>query len=86
MICSHLIKTGRLVLCGKMRHEQMPRLAQTRSASGRSASPNIVGNGHIPTGKTGASANRANGDDLDACILCMERFVGTALYRNILRE
>ena len=58
----------------------------TRSASGRSASPNIAGNGHTPTGKTSASANRANGDDLDACILCMERFVGTALYRDILRE
>jgi hypothetical protein len=46
----------------------------------------VAENGHTPTGKTSASANRANGYDLDACILCMERFVGTALYRNILRE
>ena len=39
-----------------------------------------------PAGSANGSASKANGDDLDARILCMEKRVGTALYRNILRE
>ncbi len=39
-----------------------------------------------PPGTITGSASKANGDDLDARILCMEKRVGTTLYRNILRE
>ncbi len=39
-----------------------------------------------PAGSTNGRASKADGDDLDARILCMEKRVGTALYRNILRE
>src|SRR5208337_2724742 len=44
------------------------------------------GNGHANAGNAIGSASKANGDDLDARILCMEKTVGTVLYRNILRE
>jgi hypothetical protein len=51
-----------------------------------SNSPKASGNGHTQAGSANGSASKANGDDLDARILCMEKRVGTALYRNILRE
>ena len=42
--------------------------------------------GQNPTGKTNSSAETDPGDDdLDARILCMEKTVGTAFYRRILR-
>ena len=45
-----------------------------------------AGNGHLQTGKTNRSAENGSGDELDVCILQMEKAVGTALYRSILRE
>jgi len=57
-----------------------------RSQSNRSNSPKASGNGHSPAGNTNGSASKASDDDLDARILCMEKRVGTALYRNILRQ
>ena len=48
--------------------------------------PKVPGNGHSHAGDKGAGASGTNGDDLDARILCMEKTVGTVLYRNILRE
>jgi len=57
-----------------------------RSQTNGSNSPKGSGNGHSPAGNTSGSASKANGDDLDARILCMEKRVGTVLYRNILRE
>ncbi len=44
------------------------------------------GNGHTAAGDAKTGGSGANGDDLDARILCMEKAVGTVLYRNILRE
>jgi len=52
----------------------------------RSHPTKVSANGHNPTGNTSGSAGKTTGDDLDARILCMEKRVGTALYRNILRE
>ena len=56
-----------------------------RHANG-SNSPKVSGNGHTHAGDSKASASGGNGDDLDTRILCMEKTVGTVLYRNILRE
>jgi hypothetical protein len=56
------------------------------SQTNRSNSPKASGNSHSPARNTGGSASKITGDDLDARILCMEKRVGTALYRNILRE
>ena len=51
-----------------------------------SNSPKASGNGHTQAGSANGSASKANGDDLDARILCLEKTVGTVLYRSILRE
>ena len=51
-----------------------------------SNSSKVSGNGHTQAGDTKADASGGNGDDLDARILCLEKTVGTVLYRNILRE
>lgn len=56
------------------------------SQTNRSTPAKASANGHNPTGKTSGSAGKTTGDDLDVRILCMEKRVGTALYRNILRE
>jgi hypothetical protein len=57
-----------------------------RSQSNGNNSPRVSGNGHTHAGDSKASASRGNGDDLDARILCLEKTVGTVLYRNMLRE
>ena len=57
-----------------------------RSQTNGSNSPKASGSGHPQAGSANGSASKANGDDLDARILCMEKRVGTLLYRNILRE
>ena len=44
------------------------------------------GNGHMHTAKSNGSAPAGTGDDLDARILGLEKAVGTALFRGILRE
>jgi len=65
--------------------------APSNSANGRSQgigsnSSKVAGNGHTQAGDTRAVTSGANGNDLDARILCLEKTVGTVLYRNILRE
>jgi len=57
-----------------------------RSQANGSNCPKVPGNGHTTAGNTKAGSSGANGDDLDARILCLEKPVGTVLYRNILRE
>jgi hypothetical protein len=44
------------------------------------------GNGHAQTAKSNGSTAAGSGDDLDARILGLEKAVGTALFRGILRE
>ncbi len=44
------------------------------------------GNGHAQTTKSNGSVTAGSGDDLDARILELEKAVGTALFRGILRE
>ncbi len=44
------------------------------------------GNGHAQTTKSNGSVTAGSGDDLDARILGLEKAVGTALFRGILRE
>ena len=44
------------------------------------------GNGHAQTAKSNGSAAAGSGDDLDARILGLEKVVGTALFKGILRE
>jgi hypothetical protein len=60
--------------------------ANGRSQANGSNSPRVSGSGHTRAGDSKASASGGNGDDLDSRILCMEKTVGTVLYRNILRE
>jgi hypothetical protein len=60
--------------------------ANGRSQAKGSNSRKVAGNGHTQAGDTKAVASGANGDDLDARIQCLEKTVGTVLYRNILRE
>jgi len=60
--------------------------ASGRSQANGSNSPRVSGNGHAHAGDSKASPSGGNADDLDARILCMEKTVGTVLYRNILRE
>jgi len=57
-----------------------------RSQANGSNSPKASGNGDRTAGNISSNASQANGDDLDGRILCMEKAVGTILYRNILRE
>ena len=57
-----------------------------RGQDNGSNSPKASGNGQRPAGSTNGTASKANGDDLDARILCLEKKVGTVLYRNILRD
>jgi hypothetical protein len=57
-----------------------------RSQANGSNSPRVSGNDHTTAGNTKAGSSGANGDDLDARILSMEKTVGTVLYRNIMRE
>ena len=53
--------------------------------NGNSSGADSPGNGR--SGKnTNGSANQADGGDLDARILRMEKAVGTGFYRNVLRE
>jgi hypothetical protein len=44
------------------------------------------GNGQSPTRKANGSSAAVQTDDLDERILCMEKAVGTAFYRSVLRE
>lgn len=55
-------------------------------ANGKTATPNGASNGHNANGHGTGEANGAESTDFDARILRMERAVGTAFYRNILRE
>ena len=57
-----------------------------RSQANGSNSLKASGNGDRTAGNISSNASKANGDDLDARILSMEKAVGTVLYRNILRE
>src|SRR5208282_5257343 len=57
-----------------------------RSQANGSNTAKSSGNGHIAAGDAKTSTSGADGDDLDARILRMEKTVGTVLYRNILRE
>jgi len=57
-----------------------------RSQADGSNTPKVSGNGQTNTVSTSGKAGQANGDDLDERILCLEKTVGTVLYRNILRE
>jgi hypothetical protein len=43
-------------------------------------------NGQSQTGKANGSSAAVQADDLDECILCMEKAVGTTFYRSVLRE
>ncbi|MGA2000201.1 MAG: Rad52/Rad22 family DNA repair protein [Terriglobales bacterium] len=54
--------------------------------TGKSAIPNGASNGHNDNGHGTGDANGGDSADLDARILGMEKAVGTAFYRNILRE
>jgi hypothetical protein len=47
---------------------------------------NCGGNGQAQTGKANGSAATSPGDDLDERILGLEKAIGTAFYRSILRE
>jgi len=65
-------------------------VSQPRPSNGTNGQPNgtsipAPGNGHASAGKTNGTNDPTSGD-LDARILQMEASVGTALYRNILRE
>jgi len=60
--------------------------ANGKSHASGSKSPTVAGNGRTAIGTTAGGANGANGTDLDARISQMEEAVGTAFYRNILRE
>ena len=53
--------------------------------NGNSSGADSPGNG-CSGKKTNGSANQADGGDLDARILRMEKAVGTGFYRNVLRE
>jgi hypothetical protein len=46
----------------------------------------VSGNGQTNAVSTSGKAGQANGDDLDERTLRLEQAVGTAIYRNILRE
>jgi hypothetical protein len=54
--------------------------------TGKSALSNGASNGHTANGQGAGAATGGDSTDLDARILGMERAVGTAFYRNILRE
>jgi len=56
------------------------------SANGKSAIPKGARNGHNANGHGAGAATGADTADLDARILRMEKAVGPAFYRNILRE
>jgi SpoVK/Ycf46/Vps4 family AAA+-type ATPase len=60
--------------------------ANKRSQASGSNSTQVSGNTHSRAGDSKAGASGGNDSDLDARILCMEKTVGTVLYRNILRE
>ena len=55
-------------------------------ANGNTAIPNGASNGHNDNGHGTGDANGGDSADLDARILATEKAVGTAFYRNILRE
>ena len=57
-----------------------------QAAKSQSRSANGGGNGHAQAAKSNGSAASGSGDDLDARILGLEKAVGTALFRGILRE
>jgi len=64
-------------------------VAASDGANGKSrgnGSKTVAGNGHTATGNSTGGADGTNGNDLDARISQMEEAVGTAFYRNILRE
>ena len=54
--------------------------------NGKCAIPDGAGNTHGANGHSAGTATGGDSADLDARILAMERAVGTAFYRNILRE
>jgi hypothetical protein len=56
-----------------------------RRSNGTSTGISVSGNGHAANGNAEGGSNGPNGG-LDACILRMEKAVGTGFYRNILRE
>jgi hypothetical protein len=58
----------------------------SRSQANGSNSHKVSGNGRTTAANNNGSADKINGDDLDVRIQSMEKTVGTALYRNILRE
>ena len=64
----------------------LPNGPNGRSQTNSGKSGQACGNSHTPAGNSSGSTSKANDDDLDVRILCMEKRVGTALYRNILRE
>jgi hypothetical protein len=55
-------------------------------ANGKTAIPNGTGNGHSANGHSAGTVTGGDSADLDARILAMEKAVGTAFYRNIMRE
>jgi hypothetical protein len=55
-------------------------------ANGNGAIPNGAGNGHGDNGHSAGTTTGGDIADLDARILGMEKAVGAAFYRNILRE
>ena len=57
-----------------------------QTTKGRPRPTNGGRNGHAQTAKSNGSAAAGSGDDLDARILGLEKAVGTALFRGILRE
>src|SRR5271157_4014088 len=63
-----------------------PNGANGRSQSNGSNSPRVSGTGHTNAGDSKDGASEGSADDLDARILGLEKAVGTALFRGILRE
>ena len=63
-----------------------PPTAQMDEAKPTGATPRKFPAMAIRPPETAGPASKANGEDLDARILCMEKTVGTVLYRNMLRE
>lgn len=55
-------------------------------ANGNGAIPNGAGNGHGDNGHSAGTTTGGDSADLDVRIQAMEQAVGTAFYRNLLRE
>lgn len=66
-----------------------PKAGGNGTGRGKAVSPPANGNrrnGYEPSSKANGSGGTNSGDDLDQRILGMEKAVGSAYYRNILRE